>query len=77
MKAMRAAANTCLPFTAGGFYLSTNWSVCFGVCVRVCARVGFPPVCEAAMSPPKHKIPNCGRLKEKVISNLTCRVMIC
>lgn len=32
MKAVRATGNTCLLFTTGGFYLSTNWSVCFGVC---------------------------------------------
>lgn len=29
MKAVCAIRNTCLPFNAGGFYLSTNWSVCF------------------------------------------------
>lgn len=43
----------------------------FGVCAH---WVGA--VCEAAVSPPKHKIPKCGHLKN-VISNLTCRVMIC
>lgn len=32
MKAVHATRNTCLPFTASGFYLSTNWSVCFDVC---------------------------------------------